>query len=130
MNVKTFLFLFILSPILWTLAVSSLYYMNTLNIKNANFNIQVISTHNCQYESNILQRKLANSLNLPLTKFSSQCNSIINVDTRYNVSINLKTYNYKILKFEENIASVQNILDNVYISCTYTRDDVTRDITF
>ena len=126
MNVKTVLFLFMLNPILWTLAVSSFYYLDTLSIKNAKFNIQVISTYTCEHESNTLQRKFANSLNLPLSRLSSQCNYSPNIDTQYNISIVVKTYNFRLLQFEKNVTSIQNMLDNVYVACTYIRDDITR----
>lgn len=128
MNINTSLFLLILSPILWILAASSFLYVNILNIKNAKFDVQVISAYNCEYESDMLQRKFANSLNIPLNRFSSRCNHPSDLNTNYNVSIILKTYNYRLLQIEQNLTHVQNILDNVYVACTYNRDDITRHV--
>lgn len=121
LNIKLLLFLLMLSPVLWTLATSVLYFVKTLNIEYANMNVQVYSNYDCEYEKNLLMRKIANILQLYLSQLDSTC--FISAYTGYhNISIGIKTYHFKFIQFEKNETLFQKILNNKNIAFTYTRD--------
>lgn len=92
-----------LSPILWTLAISVLLFSDTLEINTLSFEFGIESISRCDETNATLQRFLAEYFDIMLNNMNVSC--MDDSSTKYNISVTLQTYSYSINQYMNNDSS-------------------------
>ena len=92
-----------LSPILWTLAISVLLFSDTLEINTLSLEFGIESISRCDETNATLQRFLGEYFDIMLRNMNVSCMNDTSIE--YNISVTLQTYTYSINEYFKNDSS-------------------------